>query len=208
MCTGLASHACVHCQGLSYTCGVVVGYTTGGGIGWGWDCHCIAAVHCFEPGASHNRAVGGSLASGPPWPDCLGPQYNPWNCGESQGASSDWVLILHWCVGIIHGVFGPLEWVVGCIWVLPVHCGCWWPTAAVVVVFLWHCLVVVVAFGPVDVIVVEPRCWSHGARDGCPLELVWECVEVPCKWGALLEEYFACALVCIVFHSQLLVHQI
>ena len=95
-----------------------------------WRC-CIAAVHCFEPGASHNGAASGSLASGPPWSDCLGPQYDPWNRGESQGASSDRASILHWCVGIIHGVFGPLEWVVGCIfgapcplWVLVAHCHC------------------------------------------------------------------------------------
>ena len=76
-------------------------------------------VHCFEPGASHNRAAGGSLASGPSWPDCLGPQYDPWNRGESQGVSSDRASILHRCVGIIHGVFGPLERVVGCIFGAP-----------------------------------------------------------------------------------------
>ena len=56
-CTGLASHACVHHQGLSYTCGVVVGYTTGGSIGCGCDCHggSVASLQCIV--ASLQRIV-------------------------------------------------------------------------------------------------------------------------------------------------------
>jgi hypothetical protein len=59
-----------------------------------WWQHCIAAACFFEPDASHNGAASGSLASGHPWPDCLGPQCSLWNCGGSQGASSDRVSIL------------------------------------------------------------------------------------------------------------------
>ena len=76
------------------------------------------------------------------------------------------------------GFLAPWSGWLGAFLVLPVHCGCWWPTAAVIITFLQCCLVVLVAFGPVDVVVVEPRCWSCSPRDGCPLELVWECLEV------------------------------
>jgi hypothetical protein len=59
-----------------------------------WWQRCITVACFFEPDTSHNGAASGSLASGHPRPDCLGPQCSLWNCGGSQGASSDWVSIL------------------------------------------------------------------------------------------------------------------
>ena len=48
-CAGLVLHACAHHWGLSYMCGVVVGYTTGGGIGCGCDFRggSIALLQCI-----------------------------------------------------------------------------------------------------------------------------------------------------------------
>jgi hypothetical protein len=83
-----------------------------------WWQHCIAAACFFEPDASHNGAASGSLASGHPQPDCLGPQCNLWNCGGSQGASSDQVSILRlsvagrtrelstWRCALVHNAVG------------------------------------------------------------------------------------------------------